>query len=125
MALDPANTLIIEYADAADGRWKPVQIQPAVNGQAMIAVASGRSIDVRGMIADVAGNRGEASARIVSRSNAGQGGGTLSNTAPMKSAMPLGPSPFGTAPKSVCGKANESEKQVVQYSADYIFYKAM
>ena len=31
----------------------------------------------------------------------------------------------GTAPKSVCGKANESEKQVVQYSADYIFYKAM
>ena len=31
----------------------------------------------------------------------------------------------GTAPKAVCAKANESEKQVVQYTADYIFYKAM
>ena len=31
----------------------------------------------------------------------------------------------GTAPKAVCGKANDSEKQVVQYTADYIFYKAM
>lgn len=31
----------------------------------------------------------------------------------------------GTAPKSMCGKANDSEKQVVPYSADYIFYKAL
>lgn len=31
----------------------------------------------------------------------------------------------GTAPKSMCGKANDSEKQTVKYSADYIFYKAM
>ena len=31
----------------------------------------------------------------------------------------------GTAPQSVCGKANENAKQVVPYSADYIFYTAM
>ncbi|MBC7620281.1 MAG: DUF3455 domain-containing protein [Candidatus Saccharibacteria bacterium] len=31
----------------------------------------------------------------------------------------------GTAPKSACTKSNENEKQVVQYLADYIFYKAM
>jgi Protein of unknown function (DUF3455) len=29
----------------------------------------------------------------------------------------------GTAPKAVCGKANEGEKQTVPYRADYIFYK--
>jgi hypothetical protein len=31
----------------------------------------------------------------------------------------------GTAPKLMCAKSNEGEKQVVQYTADYIFYKAM
>ncbi len=31
----------------------------------------------------------------------------------------------GTAPKTLCAKVNESEKQVVQYKADYIFYRAM
>ena len=31
----------------------------------------------------------------------------------------------GSAPKSLCAKANEGEKQIVKYSADYIFYKAM
>lgn len=31
----------------------------------------------------------------------------------------------GVAPKTPCAKANEGEKQVVQYSADYIFYRAL
>ena len=31
----------------------------------------------------------------------------------------------GTAPKAACAKANESEKVIVKYAADYIFYKAM
>ena len=31
----------------------------------------------------------------------------------------------GTAPKAACVKANESEKVIVKYAADYIFYKAM
>jgi hypothetical protein len=30
----------------------------------------------------------------------------------------------GVAPKSACAKANEGEKQVVHYKADYIFYRA-
>ena len=30
----------------------------------------------------------------------------------------------GVAPKSVCAKANEGTKEVVSYSADYIFYSA-
>ncbi len=31
----------------------------------------------------------------------------------------------GTAPKLLCGKTNLAENQVVQYQADYIFYRAM
>ncbi len=31
----------------------------------------------------------------------------------------------GVAPKAVCAKGNEGEKQVVSYKADYIFYRAM
>ena len=31
----------------------------------------------------------------------------------------------GVAPKAVCAQANENAKQVVQYTADYIFYRAM
>ncbi len=31
----------------------------------------------------------------------------------------------GTAPKTMCAKTNEGEKQIVKYAADYIFYKAM
>jgi hypothetical protein len=31
----------------------------------------------------------------------------------------------GTAPKAMCAKANEGEKQIVTYAADYIFYKGM
>jgi hypothetical protein len=31
----------------------------------------------------------------------------------------------GTAPNAVCAQANEGAKQIVQYQADYIFYRAM
>jgi len=31
----------------------------------------------------------------------------------------------GVAPKTACAQANENAKQVVQYTADYIFYRAM
>jgi hypothetical protein len=31
----------------------------------------------------------------------------------------------GVAPKTACTQANENAKQVVQYTADYIFYRAM
>ncbi|MEY4345692.1 MAG: hypothetical protein RL032_1524 [Pseudomonadota bacterium] len=31
----------------------------------------------------------------------------------------------GVAPKAACAQANEGAKQVVQYTADYIFYRAM
>lgn len=107
VSADP-NTLAIQYADAADGRWKAVQFQPAVNGQAMIAVASGRAVSVRAMIADAAGNRGETSAQLVSRSNAPSAAGAVPNATPSKSGTPLGPSPFGSTPKSanVAGPIN-------------------
>jgi hypothetical protein len=31
----------------------------------------------------------------------------------------------GTAPKAVCAQANDGAKQIVQYQADYIFYRTM
>jgi hypothetical protein len=31
----------------------------------------------------------------------------------------------GTAPKAACSQSNEGAKQIVQYRADYIFYRAM
>jgi hypothetical protein len=31
----------------------------------------------------------------------------------------------GIAPKAACAQANEDAKQLVQYTADYIFYRAM
>ena len=55
------------------------------------------------------------------KANPAMGAGAMQGVSYIQRVATVG----GTAPKTVCGKANESEKQVVQYMADYIFYKAM
>ena len=55
------------------------------------------------------------------KANPATGAGAMQGVAYIQRVATVG----GTAPKLVCGKANESEKQVMQYAADYIFYAAM
>ncbi|MFN9717478.1 MAG: hypothetical protein ACK58L_02225, partial [Planctomycetota bacterium] len=98
LTADP-ETLAIEFSDAADGRWKPVQLQPAVNGQAMITVSSGRAISVRGMICDAAGNRADSTAQITTRMGTAGTSAMAGTATPSRAAVPLGPSPFNGGAK--------------------------
>lgn len=91
-----AQTLIMEFADGTDGRWKPIRFVPAVNGQAAIQCGTGSVVSVRAAVKDVAGNQGEKSSQLVLRNN-----GAATNTVPGNSysqsnAPALGPSPFAS-----------------------------
>ena len=55
------------------------------------------------------------------KANPAMGAGAMQGVSYIQRVATVG----GTAPKSACAKANENEKQVVPYLADYIFYKAM
>jgi hypothetical protein len=90
-----AESLSMEYADAADGRWKPVTIQAAASGQAAIPVSPGSVISVRATIVDMAGNRTDATSQIVSKPVSATTVTGPVPFAPQKPAMPLGPTPFG------------------------------
>ncbi len=104
---DP-STLGIEFADAADGRWKPVQFQAAVNGQAIVSVSPGRAISVRATISDAAGNRSDATAQTTSRPGTAAASPTVGGPATPRSTNPLGPSPFA-------GDARSSQPAAVNY----------
>ena len=93
------ESLAIEYADGADGRWKPVAFHAAASGQARIPASTGSVISVRAAITDTAGNRVEASTQIESRSI---GSLPMNGPVPLDSqrpSMPLGPTPFGGFPE--------------------------
>ena len=92
---DP-STLSIEYLDAADGRWKAAPIQTASSGQTVISAAVGSVVSVRASIADLAGNRGEATSQFVSREVRNPPGSQDAAMAAVP-AVPLGPNPFGDA----------------------------
>ena len=55
------------------------------------------------------------------KANPAMGAGAMQGVSYIQRVATVG----GTAPKAACVKANENEKQVVQYLADYIFYKAI
>lgn len=63
-SVDPGS-LRLEYAQGADGRWKPIAATAAATGQATITAQAGTSIEVRGSISDLAGNQGTGSAQTV------------------------------------------------------------
>lgn len=93
------DSLALEYADGADGRWKPVTVQPAANGQCVIPVTAGSVVSVRAAIMDVAGNRADASSQLITRS-APNTDPRDSHLAPIQPGQPLGPSPFNSFPGS-------------------------
>lgn len=89
------ESLEIEYADAADGRWKAASFRPASSGQAHIPVIPGSAVSVRAAVGDMAGNRAFASSQIVSNAASTS---TMTGPAPLMAqqpAIPLGPNPFG------------------------------
>jgi len=89
------ESLAMDYADAAEGRWKPVTFQPAANGQAAIPVSPGSVVSVRATISDMAGNRTDATSQIVSTPVAATTGVGPVPFATQQPGMPLGPNPFG------------------------------
>ena len=97
-----AAVLEIEYADAADGRWKAAPFRAASNGQAHIPVTPGSVVSVRAAVGDLAGNRANASSQIVSKPATTS---TMNGPVPLMAqqpAIPLGPNPFG-------GRANSNQ----------------
>lgn len=59
------ESLRLEYAEGSDGRWMRVDTVSNATGQATIRSQPGNSVSIRGMITDVAGNRGSGSGQIV------------------------------------------------------------
>lgn len=59
------ESLRLEYAEGSDGRWAPITVESSSAGQTTIESKPGNSISVRGMITDLAGNRGSGSGQIV------------------------------------------------------------
>lgn len=55
------------------------------------------------------------------KANPAIGAGAMQGVSYIQRVMTMG----GIAPKSACTPATEGAKQIVQYQADYIFYKAM
>jgi hypothetical protein len=97
------TSLKLEYADAADGRWRPVPVQAAASGQARLPASPGSVISVRGSVDDAAGNRGEAGSQLVCSSPASRPDTVLPGAT---IARPLGPSPFETlTPSSIAAPA--------------------
>ena len=87
------ESMVLEYADGANGRWKAAQIQKSANGQSLIPASQGSVLAVRASIVDMAGNRTDAASQIVTR------GGSTANSfhqpsQPTAQSVPLGLSPF-------------------------------
>ncbi len=88
------QTLMIEFADGTDGRWKPVPLTAAASGQASVQAPAGSVVSVRSAVQDAAGNQGETSAQLVLRA-AGQTAIVVpGNQFSPSVGVPLGPSPF-------------------------------
>lgn len=95
------QTLMIEFADGTDGRWKSVPLTAATSGQASIQSAAGSVVSVRSAVQDAAGNQGESSAQLVLRATAPKTNLVPGNQFSPSVAVPLGPSPFpGLKPTS-------------------------
>ena len=88
------QSLMIEFADGADGRWRPVPLTAAISGQAMVQAPAGSVISVRSAVQDAAGNQGETSAQLVLRAAGPTANKVPENPSPQTAAAPLGPSPF-------------------------------
>lgn len=96
--VDPGS-LRMEYAEGADGRWKPITTTPSANGQASISAQAGTSIEVRGFISDLAGNQGTGSAQTVLSQTANSASQQQDTPADSIMTIPgnsqaVGPSPF-------------------------------
>ena len=100
------ESLAIEYADGADGRWKPAAFTPAANGQTVIPVSPGSVVLVRAAMMDLAGNRADASSQLVSKSAAGSVGGSLPPALTMPG-QPLGPTPFAGSSLMIPGATTD------------------
>ena len=59
------GSLKLEYSEAHDGRWRPLNVPAAVHGETTIHTRGGVSITVRGTVSDKAGNTGNARREIV------------------------------------------------------------
>ena len=88
------QTLMIEFADGTDGRWKPVPLTAAASGQASIQAPAGSVVSVRSAVKDAAGNQGETSSQLVVRSAGPTASVVPENQFSQSIAAPLGPSPF-------------------------------
>ncbi len=89
------QTLVIEFADGTDGRWKPVRLIPASSGQATAQAPAGSVVSVRASIRDAAGNQGESTSQVVLRAASAAeilvpGNPYVNST----TSAPMGPSPF-------------------------------
>lgn len=60
----------LEFAEGADGRWKPIDGTTSSSGQTVLEVAAGTSVSVRGFLTDLAGNQGTGSSQIVLQNSA-------------------------------------------------------
>jgi len=85
------RTLAMEYSEGRDGRWKPVRLNPAPQGQTVIQVLPGAVVSIRGTISDAAGNRAEESSQVVL------------NAMPRNSGVPATPAPAVPAPAQAMG----------------------
>lgn len=93
------QSLVLEYTDGQDGRWKAIQTSPAATGQASMQVPAGSVVSVRGSIADTAGNRGNGSTQMVLRAPApAPPQQQRPTTFPGGSAQPTGGMPSGPTP---------------------------
>jgi len=95
--LDPM-TLVIEYTEGRDSRWKSLRVNPAASGQTAINAAPGAVISVRGSISDSAGNRGEGSAQLELSRNRIENPTQVPTPPPLITGQALGPSPFAPVP---------------------------
>lgn len=88
------KTLMIEFADSTDGRWKSVPLTAATSGQVSLQAPAGSVVSVRSTVQDAAGNQAESSAQLVLRGLASIANVVPENPPPSTVALPLGPSPF-------------------------------
>ena len=88
------QTLMIEFADGTDGRWKSVPLTAAASGQTSVQAPAGSMVSVRSAVQDAAGNQGETSAQLELRSATPAANVVPGNQFSKSTAAPLGPSPF-------------------------------
>lgn len=105
------GSLVLEYAEGADGRWQRIPEATEASGQFTIETQPGTSVAVRGSLTDLAGNQGSGNAQIVlsrpaattglnipsqatSRPDVGTSAATAGTSGSSGQGL-LGPSPFG------------------------------